>query len=86
MENLHLVPEGENDDLYSGYDYNDPMLEVLQLSTPRMELSFGMFILINAHHPSYIYIYIYMYMYMYSILCMCLGVGGRSRVPEDRED
>ena len=31
MENVHLVPESENDDLYSGYDYNDPMLEVLSL-------------------------------------------------------
>lgn len=28
MENVHLAPEGESDDLYSGYDYNDPMLEV----------------------------------------------------------
>lgn len=30
MQNVHLAPEGDNDDLYSGYDYNDPMLEVLQ--------------------------------------------------------
>ena len=29
MENVHLAPEGDDDDLYSGYDYNDPMLEVL---------------------------------------------------------
>ena len=28
MQNVHLAPEEENDDLYSGYDYNDPMLEV----------------------------------------------------------
>lgn len=31
MENIHLAPDGETDDLYSGYDYNDPMLEVLSL-------------------------------------------------------
>ena len=29
MQNVHLAPEGDNDDLYSGYDVNDPMLEVL---------------------------------------------------------
>ena len=28
MENIHLAPEGDNDDLYSGYDYNDPMIDV----------------------------------------------------------
>lgn len=28
MQNLHLAPEGDNDDLYSGYDYNDPLLDV----------------------------------------------------------
>ena len=32
MENVHLAPEGENDDLYSGYDYNEPLLEVRVLS------------------------------------------------------
>lgn len=28
MENVHLAPEGDSDDLYSGYDYNDPMIDV----------------------------------------------------------
>ena len=31
MENVHLAPEGDDDDIYSGYDYNDPLLEVMQL-------------------------------------------------------
>ena len=31
MMNVHLAPEDENEDLYSGYDYNDPMLEVWHL-------------------------------------------------------
>ena len=28
MENVHLAPEEDGDDLYSGYDYNDPMIDV----------------------------------------------------------
>jgi len=28
MENVHLAPEGDSDDIYSGYDYNDPMIDV----------------------------------------------------------
>ena len=35
MQNIHLAPEGENEDLYSGYDYNDPMFEVGSLSTTK---------------------------------------------------
>ena len=31
MLNLHLAPEGDEDDLYSGYDYNDPLLDVSPL-------------------------------------------------------
>lgn len=28
MENLHLAPDNEEDDLYSGYDYQDNLLDV----------------------------------------------------------
>lgn len=28
MENLHLAPDNDDDDLYSGYDYQDNLLDV----------------------------------------------------------
>ena len=28
MENLHLAPDNDEDDLYSGYDYQDNLLDV----------------------------------------------------------
>ena len=39
MENVHLAPEGENEDLYSGYDYNEPLLEVRVLAPRTRELA-----------------------------------------------
>ena len=32
MDNVHLAPEEEDDDLYSGYDYNNPIVDVSPLS------------------------------------------------------
>jgi len=31
MENLHLAPDNDEDDLYSGYDYQDNLLDVSDL-------------------------------------------------------
>ncbi len=28
MHNVHLAPEGEEGDLYSGYEYSEPMMDV----------------------------------------------------------
>lgn len=43
MENLHLAPDNEEDDLYSGYDYQDNLLDVSDGF-----LKQG--VLFNAHH------------------------------------
>ena len=67
MENVHLAPEGDGEDLYSGYDYNDPMLEVHSLRSlrnrPRVTRD-SLSILISAQQPF--------------IIVVRSGVGGRS--------
>ena len=43
MENLHLVPDNDEDDLYSGYDYQDNLLDV-------SNRYFVYSVLFSAHH------------------------------------
>ena len=43
MQNLHLAPDNDEDDLYSGYDYQDNLLDV----SGRFFVRGALF---NAHH------------------------------------